>query len=166
MNFQNQRDGEHRKDVAFVLLEVRRECYVREARRALLDALLANGIATADDVRARVELPKGINPKTFGAVPSVLARAGIIRRDGFTRSTRPEAHARPVSVWRLADPAAAQRWLASHRPLPPMTTAADFSKDDLSKSETPPTPFAEEQVNGVSMQSTLPGFNEKESTHG
>lgn len=156
MNASNPLEGKRRKDVAFVLLEARRECYVREARRALLDALLANGIATADDVRAWVELPKGINPKAFGAVPSVLARAGIIRRDGFVSSTRPQAHARPVSVWKLADPATAKRWLASHQPLSPMTTA-----NELLKSETPPI-----AIGDVSMQTTLPGFNEKESNNG
>jgi len=152
----SRRDGERRKDAAFVLLEVRRECYVREARRALLEVLLANGVATADDVRARVELPKGINPKAFGAVPSVLARVGIIRRDGFTRSTRPQAHARPVSIWKLADAVAAKRWLASHPPLPPMTTA-----DELTENETPTVAPV-----GASKQKTFPSLTEKGISNG
>jgi hypothetical protein len=38
-------------------------------------------------------------------------------RVDYAVSTRPEAHARPVAVWALADRAAAVRWLAEH-PLP------------------------------------------------
>jgi hypothetical protein len=36
-----------------------------------------------------------------------LANAGILRRAGFQNSTRPAAHARPLSVWRLANASSA-----------------------------------------------------------
>lgn len=107
-------DGEARKLDAHALLEARREVYVLRGRRALLAALLARGEATADDVRDAVELPDEINPVCLGVVPGLLARAGIIERVGFAESRRPDAHARPVSVWRLADRAAALGWLAAH----------------------------------------------------
>jgi len=120
----NQADGDRRKAEAIALLADRRELYVLRGRRALLSALLATGQATADDVRDVVELPNGINPKCFGAVPSALAREGIIRRVGYVPARRPDAHARPVSVWALVDRDAAMRWLADH-PDRPDDQAAD-----------------------------------------
>lgn len=106
--------GERRKSAAMTLLEGRRELYVLRGRRALLCRLLDTGEATADDVRNAVELSAGIAPVCLGAVPRTLARAGIIERVGFVSSARPDAHARPVSIWALADRAAALAWLAAH----------------------------------------------------
>lgn len=111
-------EGERRKADALALLADRRAVYVRRGQRALLAALLAMDTATADDVRDAVELPAGIAPVCLGAVPSALARARIIGRDGYVLTCRPTAHARPVSVWRLLDRAAALRWLADHPDLP------------------------------------------------
>jgi hypothetical protein len=111
-------DGEVRKAEAIALLADRRAVYVRQGQRALLKALLAAGTATADDVRNSLNLPPGIDPVCLGAVPSALARAGITCRDGFVPTCRPMAHARPLSVWRLADRAAALHWLADHPDLP------------------------------------------------
>lgn len=107
-------EGERRKGDALALLTDRREAVVRRAQRALLTTLLETGSATADDVRDQVEVPEGVNPKCFGAAPGPLARAGIIRHTGFAKTCRPEGHARPVTVWALADRAAAERWLRNH----------------------------------------------------
>jgi len=107
-------EGDRRKFDALATLAERREIYVLRGRRALLHALLGLGNATADDVRAMVELPGDVDPKCLGAVPGALARKGIIRAVGYRRSARPEGHARPVTVWRLADRAAAERWLREH----------------------------------------------------
>ena len=96
------------------LLAAHREAVIRRAQRALLTVLLETGSATADDVRELVELPPGIDPKCFGAAPGVLARAKIIRADGFAKTCRPVGHARPVTVWELADRTTAERWLADH----------------------------------------------------
>jgi hypothetical protein len=111
-------NGEERKANALALLADRREGVVRRAQRALLTVLLEAGSATADDVRELVELPPGVGPKCFGAVPLPLARAGIIYREGYAPTSRPTAHARPLSVWRLADRNKALRWLADHSDLP------------------------------------------------
>lgn len=109
------REGERRRDVALSMLAARRAGTVTRARRALLSRLLAAGAATADDVRdALGDLPHDIGPRCLGAVPTDLARAGIISADGYTRTARPTAHARPVTVWRLVDAAAARRWLDDH----------------------------------------------------
>ena len=111
-------DGVTRRDAAHALLADRRAVYVRRGQRALLTALLVMDTATADEVRDAVDLPRGMDPVCLGAVPSALARAGIIRRVGYTPTCRPTAHARPVSVWTLADRAKALRWLADHPDLP------------------------------------------------
>ena len=107
-------DGERRKDGAHALLSARRELYVLRGRRALLATLLDRGTATADDVRSEIKLPEGIGAKLFGAVPGVLARAGIIEQDAYARTARPAAHARPLTVWKLKDRAAAVAWMSDH----------------------------------------------------
>jgi hypothetical protein len=113
-NTQGRNEGELRKADAFDLLQAHRNVYILCGRRALLTCLLAVGEATADDVREMVELPTGLDPKLFGAVPSPLAKAGIIRAVGYAKTCRPTAHARPLTVWRLADRGAAERWLSEN----------------------------------------------------
>ena len=113
-------EGERRKEAAHSLLEACRNVFTRRARRALLTRLLIVTTATADDV---VELigpaPDGIDPRWRGAVPRPLALVGIIRDTGqAVKSSRREAHARKVTVWELADQAAALAWLAHNPDLP------------------------------------------------
>ena len=81
--------GEARKRDAHALLEAQREVYVLRARRALLKVLLRNGSATADDIRAVVVLPDGIDPKPFGCVPGALPREGMLALAGFGKKTPP-----------------------------------------------------------------------------
>ena len=111
-------DGERRRDAALELLADRRAAVVRAGQRALLLHLFDAGTATADDVRAAVELPQGIGPRCYGAVPMALVDAGIIRAAGYTPTRRPEGHARPITLWELADRGAALAWLADHAELP------------------------------------------------
>ncbi|MDA1053797.1 MAG: hypothetical protein O3C40_25390 [Planctomycetota bacterium] len=106
--------GTKARDAAIELLEERRQVIVNRGRRALLTRLVTGATATADDVRAAVELPETIDPVCLGAVPGALARAGIITRAGFVATARPDAHARPVSIWSLADREAALEWLRGH----------------------------------------------------
>ena len=124
-------EGERRKLAAFSILAARREVLIRRGRRALLSVLIESTETTADDVRAAVELPDGIDPKAFGAVPGELATAGIIVAAGFTRSTRTEAHARPLQIWRLVDHAAAVHWLAYHPDLPDVEPQSSDDDGDL-----------------------------------
>jgi hypothetical protein len=109
-------EAERRKANALDTLAARRELYVNRGRRALLAAVLRQGTATADDVRAAVQLPGDVSPKCFGSVPGPLARAGIIRHSDFTVTARPVAHARPVTVWELIDRNGAEAWLRDHPP--------------------------------------------------
>jgi hypothetical protein len=117
-------DGERRRDAAHDLHRRYRDTLIRRAQRVLLRTLLERGTATADDVRAGIDLPAGVDPVCLGAVPTPLARAGIIRRLGYAETTRPCAHARPVSVWELVDRAAAEAWLIAHPDVPPPETTA------------------------------------------
>lgn len=110
-------EGERRKANQLDNLEAHREIYVNRGRRALLEKCLRDGFATADDVRA-VELPEGMDPRCFGSVPRMLARAGIIARADFSKSARPERHASYIALWELRDAEAAREWLRHHPDIP------------------------------------------------
>jgi hypothetical protein len=106
-------EGEARRDAAQNLLRARRAVLIRECTAAALRVALDRGAVCANDVRAVVSIPDGISPKLVGVVFRDLADAGILWRDGFRKSNRPIAHARPLSFWRLADAAGAVAALAS-----------------------------------------------------
>ena len=114
----NGAEGEARRDAALSRLRARRADLIRECTAAALRVALDRGEVCADDVRAVVPIPADISPKFVGVVFRDLADAGILHRAGFRNSTRPAAHARPLSLWRLADAAAAHAWLAAHPPQP------------------------------------------------
>lgn len=121
-----QQEGERCKDAAHSLLEAHHDVLIRDARRALLGQLLTAGTATADDVvKAIGATLDGIDPRWRGVVPKPLVLAGIIRDTGRTaKSFRPEAHARKLTIWELADRPAALAWLA-HNP-----ELCDVGRDD------------------------------------
>lgn len=121
--------GRELKQRALDLLDAKRPDYVLLARRALLLAALANGTTTADDMRDAVELPEGMNPKVFGSAPGPLARAGIICRVGFDTTCRPQAHARPVSIWAIRDRLKAEAWLRNNKPAAPTAIDATGNLD-------------------------------------
>ena len=125
----NAAEGERRKLSAMAMLEARREVYILRGRRALLAKVLDTDTATADDVRAAVELPDGLNPNCFGAVPGLLARAGIIGLETLRLSARPARHAGINRVWILRDRVAAMAWLADHPDRPDPTPP--YSSDSL-----------------------------------
>jgi hypothetical protein len=75
-----------------------------------------------------VLLPPGIDPRCYGAVPTPLVESGIIRAAGYRATERPEANARPVTLWALTDRTAALSWLDAHPPLPDFETAAPIQR--------------------------------------
>ena len=95
--------GKSLRDAALNRLRTRRADLIRECTAAALRVALDRGEVCADDVRVVVPIPADISPKFVGVVFRDLADAGILRRAGFRNSTRPAAHARPLSLWRLAD---------------------------------------------------------------
>jgi hypothetical protein len=108
-------ESEARRDSALSLLRIRRADVIRACTAAALRVACQRGEVCADDVRALVPIPADVSPKFVGVVFRDLADAGILRRAGFRNSTRPAAHARPLSVWQLANVRAAVSWLAAHR---------------------------------------------------
>lgn len=110
--------GETRRDAALLLLAACRLALVRDIQRAAVRLALTAETFTADDLRAAVDIPPGVNPKVVGAAVRALAGADIIRKAGTKNSTRKEAHARPNAVWKLADRVKATAWLAVNPPIP------------------------------------------------
>jgi hypothetical protein len=117
-------NGAAQRAAVLTLLAERHDVYVLRGRRALLEAAMDRGWGTADDVRQSVALPPGVNPKCFGAVAAPLVAAGILSHDGFTQTLRREAHARPISRWRLLDAGRAAAWLAANPDEPDAAPAA------------------------------------------
>jgi hypothetical protein len=146
-------EGECRKDAAHSLLETRRDALIRRARRALLGQLLAAGTATADDVAEQVEPPPdGIDPRFLGTVPGPLARAGIIRAASYTKSARPSRHASLLTVWELADRAAALAWLVRNPNLPDPEPDDDAGHPcSVSTSSPRPAPLAVTTVSQATL---------------
>src|SRR5206468_2473114 len=105
--------GEARRDAALELLRARRAELIRRCTAAALRIALERRAVCADDVRALVVIPPGVSPKLVGCVFRDLADRKILRRAGYVNSNRPVAHARPLSLWRLADAAAAGELLAA-----------------------------------------------------
>lgn len=106
--------GEKRRDAALAALVARRPGLVRAVQRAAVRLAAGGGEVTADDLRAAVPLPPGVHPAVFGAAVRGLATAGVLVRVGYRHSKRPESHARPVAVWRAADPGRLLAWLVTH----------------------------------------------------
>jgi len=107
-------EGEARRDAAFRLLRARRREIIRRCTAAAINVAFERAEVCADDVRALVPIPPDISPKLMGAVFADLADEGIVRFVEYRKSRRPIAHARPLSVWRLADANRAREWLAAH----------------------------------------------------
>jgi hypothetical protein len=110
--------GEARRDAAHARLEADHARVVLTARRMMAVWLLEFGTITADDVQGLVELPPTVNPTLMGATPMMFARRRWIVADGYVRSRRPQAHARPVIRWRLVDAGALSAWLADNPATP------------------------------------------------
>lgn len=120
--------GEARRDAALGTLRVHRAVLIRKFTAAALRFVLAGGEVCADDVRGEVEIPADVSPKCVGVVFRDLADAGILRRAGYRASVRPIAHARPLSIWHLADRDAAVAYLAELERIIAVTGAASTAE--------------------------------------
>lgn len=58
-----------------------------------------NGRVTSDDVRKALPVPEGVDPRILGAV----FRFGKWEKIGYTATSMRQAHARPISVWKLRE---------------------------------------------------------------
>jgi len=91
------REGERRKEVGLARVSGDHSDWVNRARA--LAAVIAGeeGDVTTDDIQARLSLPEDAHPNLWGSV----LRAPMFRRVGYKKSTRAEAHARVIGIWRL-----------------------------------------------------------------
>ncbi len=123
-------EGEARRDAALGTLRVHRAALIRKFTAAALRFVLAGGEVCADDVRGEIPIPADVSPKCVGVVFRDLSDLGILRRAGYRASARPIAHARPLSVWTLADRDAAVAHLAELEKLIAAKDAAGSSTAD------------------------------------
>lgn len=113
---------EIRRDVALGSLNDRRKPEIDIGKRIVTRGVLAGRTMTADDLQS---LMCGEQRRSFiGAIFSGLHNLGVIRPVGWTASTIPKNHSRPVVAWVLGDRAKAEEWLRDHPdpdPLAPPT---------------------------------------------
>jgi len=107
-------EGKRRRDVALARLHEHHADIIRKLQFAAIHVALETGTTCADDVRALVAIPPGMSPKVVGPAFRELAADGLLVRIGSRPSIRPEAHARSIAVWQLADSAAASAFLIAH----------------------------------------------------
>lgn len=77
------------------------EGWLRAARGELKALIEAGEPWTTDHIWYRLE-QLGVTthePRALGALIRQAAKAGLIVRRGYTPTTRPEAHARPIPIW-------------------------------------------------------------------
>ena len=84
---------------------------MHQARLEFVRVLLRRGEASTDDIRSKIPVPNGIDPRFFGSVPAVFARRKMIAGGVYVRGSRSVSHARAIQVWRLIDRQAACDWL-------------------------------------------------------
>ena len=103
-------------------LQMTKRGIIRDAQRALINALILKGEATADDIRKVVTSPDWINPSIIGTAVWLLAREGIIVRVSTVLGQRPVAHSHLLRVWKLADREYGHAWLSTHQASIPVDT--------------------------------------------
>jgi len=96
--------GEQLKREGMALAADAAPAWLDDAWLALVDLVRSGRDFTSEDVVERVGLPRG-TPGTnrnnaVGALFSAAAREGLIVRAGFRKATRPDLHARLLTVWR------------------------------------------------------------------
>jgi hypothetical protein len=69
------------------------------AERTLHDLARAGEVFTAETLRARCGQLGG-HPGAIGGLILAAARRGEIEATGYVQTTRPEAHGRPIRLWR------------------------------------------------------------------
>lgn len=105
-----QSKGRRRKDRGMTAALVGKCILVTQGQLALLEAIQRSPIGTASIDDATTDLSKKFPDCGYwrGSVPKLLAKWGIIERDGYVTSCRPSRHACPVTRWRLIDRAKAE----------------------------------------------------------
>jgi hypothetical protein len=71
-----------------------------EVGRMILDAC---GELTSEDIRRSLPIFDGEEPRVLGAVMNKLIRDEGLVRDRYEPTSRPEAHGRPIAVWKRGE---------------------------------------------------------------
>ncbi|TEU01987.1 MAG: hypothetical protein E3J29_00215 [Dehalococcoidia bacterium] len=90
-------DGLQRRDDALELLEKNRAMWLFNARNVAAMVCRLHGQVMADDIRARCPIPEGWDHRVVGAVFSDRRFVKM----GYQATERPEAHARPIAIFKL-----------------------------------------------------------------
>ena len=85
------------KEEALELLEEKRSNFLSHCRQVALSVYLNRGEVTIDDVRRRVELPKDIDGRVFGAVFNTADWEKV----GYTTTKIKTSHRRPIGIFKL-----------------------------------------------------------------
>ena len=89
-------------DVALQKAEAHADAtWLRAARQVVWDLIKADEPFTTDDCWAKLDALGVVThePRALGAVIRAAAKAGYIQTTGYRKTTRPEAHSRPIPVW-------------------------------------------------------------------
>ena len=91
--------GRQGRDAALDLLEETRAEWLERARGIACDVAHRKGYVTADDIHEFCPPPSEFDPRVIGAVfqPRMFVKVGM------TQTGRPEAHARPIALFRLEE---------------------------------------------------------------
>lgn len=101
----NETTGKDLKEQALDQLETRHQDWLTFMRGTARRIAQLQGSVTTDDLHEVAELYNHhpANAKAYGAI----FRGPEWKATGYRKTTRPAAHARPIRVWELAQPAAA-----------------------------------------------------------
>lgn len=87
------------RDAALDRLEGKYPTFVEAARAVAVNVCLQKGYVTADDVRARIEIPPDVNHNVMGT----LFRCSLFEDAGLHISEQPQGHGNRIRRWRLRD---------------------------------------------------------------
>ena len=98
--FRDPRSGLELKAEALGRFELRESNWIMRARQRMVElALESQREVCSDDVWRLCPPPVDVHPSVMGPV----FRGGLFVRTGYRASTRPSAHARVISVYRLKE---------------------------------------------------------------
>ena len=93
-------EGERRRDAAIATAGAAAGSWTQHAVDTITLVAMARFDFTTDDVWAALDV-KPAEPRALGAAMKAAAGRGVIYATGeYRKSVRPEAHARPMAVWR------------------------------------------------------------------
>jgi len=87
------------RDSQLALFEQRDADFLARCRTLAVEIAKTQGTVSINDIRAKVSIPAEMNPSVLGAV----FKGKKFHACGFTEANHPQAHARVVRVYQLAD---------------------------------------------------------------